>query len=66
MVAIKNKVKSIVIPVFGGATGRVKDELAAKMLWLGYYQIMHPNKTINWSIAGGFDDFWMETCLKEI
>ena len=65
MVAIKNGVSSIVIPVFGGAKGGVDIELAAKLMWLGYDRIMNPNKKINWDIALDTDDKWIELGLKK-
>ena len=40
MVAIVNSISSIVIPSFGGATGKVKPRLIAKYMRLGYEQIM--------------------------
>lgn len=65
MVALENNVKSIVIPIFGGLTGQVLPEVAAKLMWLGYDRIMHPNKTINWDVAWGLDDKWIKLGLKK-
>ncbi|MBO4251857.1 MAG: macro domain-containing protein [Clostridia bacterium] len=65
MTAIENGVKSIVIPVFGGLTGEVDDITAAKLLWLGYYRIMHPNKKIDWDTVWDLEDVWTETGLRE-
>jgi O-acetyl-ADP-ribose deacetylase (regulator of RNase III) len=62
--AIKNSVKSIVIPVFGGLTGGVSDLTAAKLMWLGYKQIMSPNETIDWDVVWDMDDKWIELGLK--
>ncbi len=42
--AIKGKVKSIVIPAFGGATGGVKPNVIAKYMKLAYEQITEHNK----------------------
>ena len=63
MVALENNVKSIVIPIFGGLTGEVEPETAAKLMWLGYDRIMRPNKTIDWDVAWGIDDKWIELGL---
>ena len=38
--AIKGKVHSIVIPAFGGATGKVKPDIIAKYMKAGYDQIL--------------------------
>ena len=40
MLAINNNIKSIVIPAFGGATGRVSPSLIAKYMKAGYEQVM--------------------------
>ncbi len=40
MTAIKNNIESIVIPAFGGATGKVPYKTIAKLMKLGYRQIM--------------------------
>ena len=64
MVALENDVKSIVIPVFGGLTGEVPPERAAKLMWLGYHRIMHPNKSIDWDVVYDLDDQWIELGLK--
>ena len=40
MTAIDNKVQSIVIPAFGGATGKVNPSIIAKYIRLGYEQVM--------------------------
>lgn len=65
MVALENGVKSIVIPIFGGSTGQVDPEVAAKLMWLGYDRIMRPNKTIDWDVALGLDDKWIKLGLKK-
>jgi hypothetical protein len=62
--AIESNVKSIVIPVFGGLTGGVSDLTAAKLMWLGYKQIMNPNETIDWDVVWDMDDKWIELGLK--
>ena len=64
MTALDAGVRSIVIPVFGGRTGRVPDELAAKMMWLGYDQVMRPNRTINWETVWGSDERWIALGVK--
>jgi O-acetyl-ADP-ribose deacetylase (regulator of RNase III) len=65
MTAIKNDIKSIVIPVFGGLTGGVDDLTAAKLMWLGYKQVMNPNKKIDWNTVWDMDDEWVELGLKD-
>lgn len=65
MVALENHIESIVIPVFGGLTGQVDALLAAKMMWLGYDQIMRPNTTIDWGVAWDSDDKWIELGVKK-
>ena len=42
MEAIKNKVESIVIPAFGGATGMIPYSTIAKLMKKGYDQIKNP------------------------
>jgi len=63
MCAVQNNVQSIVIPVFGGATGGVDALDAAKLMWLGYYQIHHPNTEINWDIVRDIEERWK--CVAE-
>lgn len=48
MCAIKNKIKSIVIPAFGGATGKMDMVIIAKMMKEAYVQIKNPPKEVNW------------------
>lgn len=48
MVAMQNKMESILIPMFGGLTGCVRPQVVAEMMYLGYYQIMNPRKKICW------------------
>ena len=49
--AKQHKVKSIVIPLFGGGTGDVHPKVIAKMMYLGYKQIMNPPKSLDWDYA---------------
>lgn len=49
MEAIKNKIESIVIPVFGGGTGMVPYRTIAKLMKLGYDQIKNPSSVEYWS-----------------
>ena len=46
IVAKQNKIKSILIPMFGGLTGCVRPQVVAEMMYLGYRQIMKPPKKI--------------------
>ena len=49
--AYKNKVKSIVIPLFGGGIGGVSAKVIAKMMRLAYDQIHNPPKSLDWDYA---------------
>lgn len=49
MVAKQNKIESILIPMFGGLTGCVRPQIVAKMMYLGYCQIMNPPKQLSWN-----------------
>lgn len=49
--AIEQEVESIVIPAFGGATGQVDFNTIAKMMWLGYKQVMNSPEKIYWKYA---------------
>lgn len=51
MCAMEHQVGSIVIPMFGGATGRVRPQLAAEMMWKAYRQIREPPEKIDWNYA---------------
>jgi O-acetyl-ADP-ribose deacetylase (regulator of RNase III) len=51
MCAYKNKVKSILIPLFGGGCGRVNTRTIAKMMRLAYDQIHNPPKQLDWNYA---------------
>ena len=54
--AIQNNIKSIVIPAFGAATGCVKEDDVAKMMWMAFMQINYGNKEISWknAVAGHY------------
>lgn len=45
--AIKNNVKNIVIPAFGGATGGIPFDTVAKMMYLAYTQINNKPDNLN-------------------
>jgi O-acetyl-ADP-ribose deacetylase (regulator of RNase III) len=49
--ALKQDVDSIVIPAFGGLTGRVPYDTIAKMMFLAYKQICNQPKELNWGYA---------------
>lgn len=53
MEAINNNCKSVVIPAFGGSTGRVEPDIIAKMMYRAYLQIFDEKEreAINWGIA---------------
>ena len=46
--AEKLQIKSIVIPAFGGLTGRVPCKVIAKMMFLAYQQVYNKPSEINW------------------
>ena len=50
MKAIKNKIESIVIPAFGGATGMVPYKTVAKLMKMGYDQIKNPSSVGYWML----------------
>lgn len=50
MEAIKNKIESIVIPAFGGATGMVPYKTVAKLMKMGYDQIKNPSSVGYWML----------------
>lgn len=49
--AINQGVESIVIPAFGGCTGKVPPNIIAKMMFLAYNQLCHPPKELTWGYA---------------
>lgn len=49
--AMHRQVNSIVIPAFGGLTGRVSSNTVAKMMYLAYKQIKYCPETLNWEYA---------------
>ena len=51
MVEIKQEINNIVIPAFGGLTGKVPCDVIAKMMFLAYKQIYNQPKELNWGYA---------------
>lgn len=51
MCAAEHAVESIVIPMFGGATGGVRPHLAADMMWRAYAQLKNPPERLDWAYA---------------
>lgn len=51
MTAKKNNVKSIVIPAFGGACGRVDSDTIASLMRKAYDQVNNPPQMLNWDYA---------------
>lgn len=49
--AMKQEVDSVVIPAFGGLTGKVPCDVIAKMMFLAYRQIHNKPSKINWGYA---------------
>jgi O-acetyl-ADP-ribose deacetylase (regulator of RNase III) len=46
--ASENKIKSIVIPAFGGSTGGVSANIVAELMYKAYMQIKTPPSSISW------------------
>lgn len=49
--ALRQEINSIVIPAFGGLTGRVPCDEIAKMMFLAYKQVYNRPKELNWGYA---------------
>lgn len=49
--ALNSGVSSVVVPAFGGLTGRVPRETVAHMMWLAYEQLKSPPQKITWEYA---------------
>lgn len=54
MCALNNRVESIVIPAFGGATGNVPYRSIAALMKEAYDQVMNPPKSLNWEYANRY------------
>lgn len=48
MCAMQNKVKSLLLPLFGGGYGEVPPKLIAKMMREAYEQLNNPPKMLDW------------------
>lgn len=48
MVAMENRIETILIPMFGGLTGGVKPQVVAKMMRLGFDQLQNKPSKIDW------------------
>lgn len=55
IVAKKNNIKSILIPMFGAHVGKVKPQIVAKMMWKAYTQINNPPTKIDWDYVEEVD-----------
>ena len=64
MTALQHNVQSIVIPVFGGRTGGIEADQAAKLMLLGYERIMRPNTEIDWGTVYLLEDRWAELGIR--
>ena len=51
IIAKKNNIKSILIPMFGGLTGKVRPDIVAKMMLAAYKQLQNPPAKISWDYA---------------
>lgn len=49
--AIALKCEVVVVPAFGGLTGRVPYDKVAKMMYLAYAHLNNPAKEVNWDYA---------------
>ena len=49
--AINQEIESIVIPAFGGCTGKVSPQVIAKMMFLAFDQISHQPNKLTWGYA---------------
>ena len=64
--AKRNEIVSILIPMFGGMTGRVKPQIVAKMMWKAYKQMKNTPQKLDWDYAEEIEllpekDFHIET-----
>ena len=50
--ALKNNIRSIVIPAFGGACGGLDPDVIAYMMKEAYDQVMNPPSRLDWNYAG--------------
>lgn len=57
LTCIKANIKSVVIPAFGGCTGRVDKREIANMMRLAYEQLINRPKEINWNTLLRFEDY---------
>lgn len=55
LLALKKKVKSIVIPAFGGACGGLRPRTIARLMREAYDQVMNPPEELDWSYAERID-----------
>lgn len=53
IMAMDNDIKSIVIPAFGGLTGRISPEIVASMMHKAYMQLLNPPEKLNWNHVQG-------------
>ncbi len=49
--AKKHYIESILIPMFGGDTGKVKPQIIAKMMWKAYEQLKNTPSKLDWEYA---------------
>ena len=57
MTCMKAKIKSVVIPAFGGCTGEMDKREIANMMRLAYKQITNRPEEINWNTILRFEDY---------
>ena len=55
--AMKQGVKSIVVPAFGGCTGQVDKRELANMMRLAYEQLINPPTEISWNTPLRFENY---------
>lgn len=51
IVAKKNGIKSILIPMFGGETGRIKPQVVSEMMYRAYKQFENIPERLDWEFA---------------
>ena len=57
LTCMKSDIKSVVIPAFGGCTGKLDKREIANMMRLAYEQITHIPKEINWKSILRFNHY---------
>ena len=56
MEVIDNGISSVIIPAFGGLTGRVPPDVVALKMWGAFVQINMPPTVMNWDTIIDYTD----------